>query len=1520
MVDKCRSHLQWDKLPAVERWHAIWMTYDSLLYFCQPHAILLTHLTLPELKLDSMEIMMVLDYPDRPFDILLYDDGGCYRQPLAAALCTGQPLMAKLAHVDSEATFRRALAGNWDAIFIAYAVATTALTIVHQSASECSCILLYKVEEEEQAFAMVTEQICDLLPLDDLRRLPLILRREWQRKKFQANRPQRQQLKVVVPTELEGAGDTLPIADLLWESEQRLRLFVEHAPAAIAMFDRNMNYIYASHRWLLDYRLDEEQIIGRSHYEIFPDIPEAWREIHQRCLTGAVELSDADPFPRADGTLDWVRWEIHPWRNIHGEIGGIMIFSEVITEHKRATEVEREQRLFAEAMRDSLAVLTASLDVETVMQQILEFSARVVPSDAGGILLLEGTQGRVAYLRGHTPEAEAFFKETPITVDQQLYRKGPGNQTYYLAADTHLTEGWKKFPETAWVRSSIGVQIDLHGKSIGFLTADSATPNQYRQKDVENLQAFAHYAALALENAYHIDHLEQRVRERTAELEAAKSQVEAILNNSPDGILLIHEGLTIQQGNHTFYRLFDCQPKDCHAQSLLRLIHQDERANVEQLMNTVILDEVDSHVEFRAVRKDDIGFDAEMSVGLIKGNGLVCVIRDITARKEQERQLRYHASLQGNVSDAVIVTDAEFRIQSWNKAAERIYGWRAEQANGKGVLELLQTKFESPEAHAQSLVQLRERGWWQGEVIQQHQDGTPRYIWGSVSLLRDANGIVESVVAVNHDITERKAAEQKLQQSAAEIHDLYNNAPCGYHSLDQDGMFVQINETELQWLGYTRDEVVGKIKFADLLTAESLIHFQANFSVFKARGWVNDLEFDLICKDSTIVPVLLNSTAIYDEAGHYRQSRSTLFNVTELRQAQQVIIESEARYRLLAENIFDMVSRHSIHGDFLYVSPSTERLLGYKPEALIGTSGFQIIHPDQWTQMAEMMRQASLPGGRPTPQIFEAQHGAGHTILIEIGVRGIFSEATNELVEFISSTRDVTEQKRAEAALRASDEKFRQVAENFDHLLFIRSADNQKMLYVNSALERLAGIQRAEMFENPQMFLAYVHPDDLAYVRQEQWSLRNIEEGYSDLEYRFIRPDRQLLWIRVRTFPIKDENGGIISRVGTVEDITKRKLAELALQESETKYRLLVETMRGGLIIFDATDQISYVNDRFCEMVGRPREQLIGTMPTLYVDDATAAQMKTEFDHRHRLENTSYELVIPRPDGQLLYLLAQGSPLLDKEGNFTGSFSIVTDITAQKQAEDALRQALAQEKELSELKSRFVSIASHEFRTPLATISATTETLLVYRDRLDGDQVNMRLHKILAQVGHLKEMMDDVLQLARIQAHRVEFAREMGDLHLLCCDVMEEFRSHPAYNERIHHEPHGSPLHLSFDPRLMRHVISNLIANGLKYSPKEKPIVVKLYQDSEIVTLQVTDYGIGIPDADLKHIFEPFHRASNVGTISGTGLGLSITKEAIELHGGTIHIATKLDTGTTVTVILPKDVGGDKNETKNFDH
>ena len=159
-----------------------------------------------------------------------------------------------------------------------------------------------------------------------------VMNRWFEVSAFRTPEPQSRQVALL----FKEISDRKQSENLLRQQEEQLRLFVKHSPAGVAMFDRQMRYMLVSGRWLSSYGLGAQNIVGRSHYEIFPELPDRWKQIHQRCLAGAVEICPEDPFPRADGSIDWVRWEIHPWRTNSGEIGGIMIFSEVITERKNA--------------------------------------------------------------------------------------------------------------------------------------------------------------------------------------------------------------------------------------------------------------------------------------------------------------------------------------------------------------------------------------------------------------------------------------------------------------------------------------------------------------------------------------------------------------------------------------------------------------------------------------------------------------------------------------------------------------------------------------------------------------------------------------------------------------------------------------------------------------------------------------------------------------------------------------------------------------------------------------------------------------------------------------------------------------------------------------------------------------------------------------------------------------------------------------------------------------------------------
>jgi signal transduction histidine kinase len=247
---------------------------------------------------------------------------------------------------------------------------------------------------------------------------------------------------------------------------------------------------------------------------------------------------------------------------------------------------------------------------------------------------------------------------------------------------------------------------------------------------------------------------------------------------------------------------------------------------------------------------------------------------------------------------------------------------------------------------------------------------------------------------------------------------------------------------------------------------------------------------------------------------------------------------------------------------------------------------------------------------------------------------------------------------------------------------------------------------------------------------------------------------------------------------------------------------------------------------------------------------------------------------------------------------------VISEVTEIKRLERSLREALSKEKELSDLKTRFVSTVSHEFRNPLAVVRSSAEMLLMYRARLDNERIEERLKKIIFHIDHLAVMMDDVVTLTRAQQSRLPFKPQPTDLTAFCGEVIKEFNGQPGHEDRIHLQA-APGLRAEIDPGQMRKVLQNVLSNALKFSQSNDRVEVNLLPGDASITISVRDYGIGISEGDQAHLFETFFRAANVGMIPGTGLGLVIARNAVELHQGSLSLSSALGQGTTVTICIP---------------
>jgi signal transduction histidine kinase len=238
-------------------------------------------------------------------------------------------------------------------------------------------------------------------------------------------------------------------------------------------------------------------------------------------------------------------------------------------------------------------------------------------------------------------------------------------------------------------------------------------------------------------------------------------------------------------------------------------------------------------------------------------------------------------------------------------------------------------------------------------------------------------------------------------------------------------------------------------------------------------------------------------------------------------------------------------------------------------------------------------------------------------------------------------------------------------------------------------------------------------------------------------------------------------------------------------------------------------------------------------------------------------------------------------------------------------AKDELDRALVQERELGELKTRFVSMVSHEFRTPLGVTMSAVELLRHFGDRITPEK-RIELHEdIHSSTLQMSGLMEQVLLLGRAEAGKLAWQPATLDLPELCQKLSDEMRSSTSQRCPLNFTSEGEFDGAIMDPMMLRHILSNLLSNAVKYSPEGSTVDFRLRREGNDAVFIVADHGIGIPKADQERLFQVFHRASNVGDIQGTGLGLLLAKRCVDLHRGSIALQSKEGAGTTFTVRLP---------------
>ncbi len=497
---------------------------------------------------------------------------------------------------------------------------------------------------------------------------------------------------------------------------------------------------------------------------------------------------------------------------------------------------------------------------------------------------------------------------------------------------------------------------------------------------------------------------------------------------------------------------------------------------------------------------------------------------------------------------------------------------------------------------------------------------------------------------------------------------------------------------------------------------------------------------------------------------------------------------------------------------------------------------------------------------------------------------------------------------------------------------------------LNPAWEKLLGWTNSELLSPP--WISLVHPNDLEVTLRVV--KRCTQEKLVEFENRYRHKDGSYRWLSWR---MSQQEDGIL--YGIAKDITatkqstlicqhkettlqqmmvelekrvdesatllqqtkeqlqaeiaERQQVEAVLRESEARYRAIVEDQTELICRFKTDGTLTFVNNAYCRYFNKQSSELIGQsfMASIPEEDqeivtknfSSLCQAQPIFTHEHR---------VILPSGEIRWhQWTNRGVMFDEFGNITEFQSVGRDITQSKQAEVEVCKALAKERELSELRSNFVSLVSHEYRTPLTLIQSSAELLEHYNHLFSEEKRQTHLQRIQNAVRRMTLLLEDVLLIGTADAGKLKFEPGPVDLVTFSKEIVETLQISALQSQIITKVKICDCTEAYLDEKLLGHIFMNLFSNAIKYSPQGSTVQFDLICNQESAVFRIQDSGIGIPQQDLPQLFESFGRASNVGTIPGTGLGLAIVKKCVDLHGGKITVESEVGVGTTFTVTLP---------------
>lgn len=762
-------------------------------------------------------------------------------------------------------------------------------------ANTCIGLDFFHGEDRRRIEEAVRRVVTEAEPYDlELQLLSATGRRKWVRV---SGRPVLAGGKVVsVRGAMQDVSDRKAMETALLESEERLSLFIEHAPAALAMFDRNMRYLAASRRWLDDYQLDGQDIIGRSHYEVFPEIPDAWREIHRRALAGEVVREEEDRFLRQNGAAQWLCWEVRPWHARDGAIGGIVIFTEDISARK---SVEEERHQLAEAL-DQSAQPVVMTDASKNILYVNAAFGELMGYSIGELL---GTS-----ISRFIPD-DPVSREERAALEQQVKQQGR-----WTGEQARVASNGEIIP----VYACVTAMHDLSGTFCGFF----GTYNDLRP-----------------------------LREKTQALASAEARYRSVLDHAADAVLVADA-----EGRYQYANLQACQLLGYDEPEILAMRVGDFSAgsaadNAQSLFQRLLSNEQLS-AEMLLRRKDGAEVPVEVNAIRLPDGGVYGAFRDITLRRQAAERIRQLSMAVEQSPESIVITDLETRIEYVNEAFVRNTGYSREEVMGQ-TPNLLKSGLTPADTYAELWSALRAGQPWKGELFNRRKDGSDYVDFAHISPIRQPDGRISHYLSLQEDITQKKRLAMELDQHRHHLEELVavrtaevratsaklqttqfamDSVGIGIHWVDAaSGRLIYVNRYAAELLGYGVDEMLS-LNVSDIVpntTPEIYAH-----TVERLRQQSRaQFETQQRTRDGRLVAVEMTAYYLPDQPGGSDKIIGFVTDITRRKETEQALVRAkeDAEAANLAKSAFVANMSHEIRTPLNAIIGFTHLLMRAQP-------------------------------------------------------------------------------------------------------------------------------------------------------------------------------------------------------------------------------------------------------------------------------------------------------------------------------------------------------------------------------------------------------------------------------------------------------------------------------------------------------------------------------------------------------------------------------------------------------------